>query len=271
MGPERLDRAKTVESIAAVTASSRALRASVGLVRYPPRATGLAAGAAVCLLGAPAGGHGELLFPTVDAAGRSVGVGWRNRPCVAGIGIVPAQGHPAWTGLRRGLPQTGRIVPVGLVERGADPATGKQPRHGSSCRGRDPVLAASGCGPGHPPPPPPRRCRRALCAGHPLHPMTAGHATDPKQGRDYRYRRPDRHCLRIGYSRSPGGAAKAVLSPSSPPPERPRPHSLAGAPGSGGGSAPVVQLSACGPLPGSASGSTEPQVLTFGMSSQRVV
>ena len=155
MGPERLDRAKTVESIAAVTASSRALRASVGLVRYPPRAAGLAAGAAVCLLGAPAGGHGELLFPTVDAAGRSVGVGWRNRPCVAGIGIVPAGGHPAWTGLRRGLPQTGRIVPVGLVERGADPATGKQPRHGSSCRGRDPVLAASGCGPGPPPPPPP--------------------------------------------------------------------------------------------------------------------
>ena len=118
---------------------------------------------------------------------------------------------------------------------------------------------------------PPRRCRRALCAGHPLHPMTAGHATDPKQGRDCRYRRPDRHCLRIGYSRSPGGAAKAVLSPSSPPPERPRPHSLAGAPGSGGGSAPVVQLSACGPLPGSTPGSTEAQVLTFGMSSQRVV
>ncbi len=73
----------------------------------------------------------------------------------------------------------------------------------------------------------PRRCRRALCAGHPLHPMTAGHATDPKQGRDYRYRRPDRHCLRIGYSRSPGGAARAVLSLSSPPPQRPRPHSLA--------------------------------------------
>ena len=69
--------------------------------------------------------------------------------------------------------------------------------------------------------PPPRRSRRALCAGHPLHPMTAGHATDPNQGRDYRYRCPDRHCLRIGYSRSPGGAAKAVLSPSSPPPERP--------------------------------------------------
>ena len=98
MGPERLDRAKTVESIAAVTASSRALRASVGLVRYPPRAAGLAAGAAVCLLGAPAGGHGELLFPTVDAAGRSVGVGWRNRPCVAGIGIVPAGGHPRLDG-----------------------------------------------------------------------------------------------------------------------------------------------------------------------------
>ena len=236
MEAERLDRAKTVESIAAVTASSRALRASVGLVRYPPRAAGLAAGAAVCLLGAPAGGHGELLFPTVDAAGRSVGVGWRNRPCVAGIGIAQAGGHPAWTVLRRGLPQTGRIVPVGLVEGGADPAAGKQPRHGSHHRGRDPELAASGCGPGHTP----RRCRRALCAGHPLHTMTAGHATDPKQGRDYRYRRPDRRRLRISHSRLPGGAAKTVLSPSSPPPERPRPHSLAGAPGSGGGSAPVV-------------------------------
>ena len=152
MGPERLDRARTVEPIAAVTASGRSPWAGAVLVRYPPCAPGLAAGAAVSLHGAPAGGHGELLFPTVDAAGRSVGVGWRNRPCVAGIGIVPAGGHPAWTGLRRGLPQTGRIVPVGLVERGADPATGKQPRHGSSCRGRDPVLAASGCGPGHPPP-----------------------------------------------------------------------------------------------------------------------
>ena len=47
---------------------------------------------------------------------------------------------------------------------GRDPAMrwivgGKQPRHGSSCRGRDPVLAASGCGPGHPPPPPPARTR----------------------------------------------------------------------------------------------------------------
>ena len=119
--------------------------------------------------------------------------------------------------------------------------------------------------------PPPRRCRRALCAGHPLHPMTAGHATDPKQGRDYRYRRPDRHCLRIGYSRSPGGAAKAVLSPSSPPPERPRPHSLRGAPGSRGAARLLCNFHACGPLPGSAPGSTETQVLTFGMSSQRVV
>ena len=233
MGPERLDRARTVESIAAVTASSRPPWAGAVLVRYPPRAAGLAAGAAVGLPGAPAGGHGELLFPTVDAAGRSVGVGWRNRPCVTRLGIAPARGCPAWAGLQRRLPCADRIQ---LVERGADPATGKQPRHGSSCRGRDPVLAASGCGPG----PPPRRCRRALCAGHLLHPMTAGHATDPKQGRNYRDRRPDRRRLRISHSRLPGGAAKAVLSPSSPPPERPWAHSLLGVPGSGGGSAPVV-------------------------------
>ena len=98
MEPERLDRARTAGSIAAVTASGRPPWASAVLVRYPPRAVGLAAGAAVGLLGAPAGGHGELVFPTVDAAGRSVGPGWRNRPCVAGIGIVPAGGHPAWTG-----------------------------------------------------------------------------------------------------------------------------------------------------------------------------
>ena len=111
----------------------------------------MAAGAVVGLPGAPAGGHGELVFPTVDSGGRSVGVGRGNRPYVAGVAIAPAQGHHAWTGLRRGLLCAGRTQ---LVERGADPATGKQPRHGSSYRGRDPVLAASGCGPGHPPPPP---------------------------------------------------------------------------------------------------------------------
>ena len=143
MGPERLDRARTVESIAAVTASGRPPWAGAVLVRYPPRAVGLAAGAAVGLPGAPAGGHGELVFPAVDSGGRSVGAGRRNRPCVTRIGIAPARGRPAWTGLQRRLPRAGRIQ---LVERGADPAAGKQPRHGSSYRGRDPVLAASGRG-----------------------------------------------------------------------------------------------------------------------------
>ena len=192
----------------------------------------MAAGAAVGLPGAPAGGHGELVFPAVDSAGRSVGAGRRNRPCVAGVGIAPARGHAARTGLQRRLPCAGRIQ---LVERGADPATGKLPRHGFGHRGRDPGLAASNRGsvyaPGDSADPRP---------GHPLHPMIAGHATGQKQRRAYSDRRPDRHCLRIGYSRSPGGAAKAVLSPSSPPAERPRPHSLCGAPGSRGGCAPVV-------------------------------
>ena len=148
MGPERLDPARTVELIAAVTASGRPPWAGAVLVRYPPRAAGLAAGAAVGLPGAPAGGRGELVFPTVDSGGRSVGAGRGNRPYVAGVAIAPARGHAARTGLQRRLPCAGRIQ---LVERGADPATGKQPRHGSSYRGRDPVLAASGCGPGHPP------------------------------------------------------------------------------------------------------------------------
>ena len=141
MEPERLDRARTVEAIAADTAPGRPPWAGAVLVRYPPRGVGMAAGAAVGLPGAPAGGHGELLFPAVDSAGRSVGAGRRNRLCVAGIGIVPARGHPAWRGLQRRLPCAGRIQ---LVERGADPAAGKQPRHGSRYRGRDPELAASG-------------------------------------------------------------------------------------------------------------------------------
>ena len=143
MEPERLDRARTVEAIAADTAPGRPPWAGAVLVRYPPRGVGMAAGAAVGLPGAPAGGHGELLFPTVDAAGRSVGAGRRNRPCVTRLGIAPARGRPAWAGLQRRLPCADRIQ---LVERGADPAAGKQPRHGSSCRGRDPVLAASGRG-----------------------------------------------------------------------------------------------------------------------------
>ena len=235
MEPERLDRARTVESIAAVPAPGRSQWAGAVLVRYSPRAVGLAAAAAVGLPGAPAGGRGELVFPAVDSGGRSVGAGRCNRPCVIGVAIAPAQGHHAWTGLQRRLPCAGRTQ---LVERGADPATGKQPRHGSSYRGRDPVLAASGCGPGPPPPPP--AMSPSPRAVHPLHPMIAGHVTGEKQRRDYRDRRPDRRRLRMGQSRAPGGAARAVLSPSFPPPERPRPHSLAGAPGSGGGSAPVV-------------------------------
>ena len=149
MEPERLDRARTVESIAAVPAPGRSPWAGAVLVRYSPRAVGLAAAAAVGLPGAPAGGRGELVFPAVDSGGRSVGAGRCNRPCVIGVAIAPAQGHHAWTGLQRRLPCAGRTQ---LVERGADPATGKQPRHGSSYHGRDPVLAASGCGPGHPPP-----------------------------------------------------------------------------------------------------------------------
>ena len=79
---------------------------------------------------------------------RSVGAGRRNRPCVTRLGIAPARGRPAWAGLQRRLPCADRIQ---LVERGADPAAGKQPRHGSHHRGRDPGLAASGCGPGHAP------------------------------------------------------------------------------------------------------------------------
>ena len=48
MGSERLDRARTGESIAAVPAPGRPPCAGAVLVRYLPRAAGLAAGATVC-------------------------------------------------------------------------------------------------------------------------------------------------------------------------------------------------------------------------------
>ncbi len=185
----------------------------------------------------------------VDSAGRSVGAGRRNSACIAGTGIVPARGHPAWTGLQRRLPCAGRIQ---VVERGADPAAGKQPRHCSRHRGRDPELAASGRRYMHAPamPPSPR-------VGDPLHPMVARHAAGQKQGRDYRDH--------------PARQRK--------PFSRPRPRRLKG---------PSLILSvarqdrveaarllcnfhACGPAPGSMPGSVGAQVLTFGMSSQRVV
>ena len=175
MQPERLDRTRTVESIAAVPAPGRPPWAGAVLVRYPPRAVGLAAGAAVGLLGASVDGHGGLIFPTVDAVGgRSLGARRRNHPRVASIGIVPG---PAWTDLQRCLPRAGRIQ---LVERGADPAAGKQPRHGSPHRGRDPELAAVGRGSEHASGEsvePPRRPSAS--------PMIAGHTAGQKLHRDY--------------------------------------------------------------------------------------
>ena len=90
--------ARTVELIAAVTASGRPPWAGVVLVRYSPRAVGLAAGAAVGLPGAPAGGRGELVFPAVDSGGRSVGAGRCNRPCVACIGDCASARAPRLDG-----------------------------------------------------------------------------------------------------------------------------------------------------------------------------
>ena len=205
MEPERLDRARTVEAIAAVPAPGRPPWAGAVLVRYPPRGVGLTADAAVGLPGAPAGGHGELVFPTVDSGGRSVGAGRGNRPYVAGVAIAPAQGHHAWTDLQRCLPRAGRIQ---LVERGADPAAGKQPRHGSRHRGRDPELAAVGRGSEHASGEsvePPRRPSAS--------PMIAGHAAGQKLHRDYSDRPAgQRKLFSRALSRRPKGPI-LILSP----------------------------------------------------------
>ena len=111
MGPERLDRARTVESVAAVTVLGRPPWACVVLVRYPPRAVRLAASAAVDLPCAPAGGHSELVFPAVDSVGRSVGAGSGViAPCVACIGIV--QG----TRISGGLTPSNRYTTAGFTK-----------------------------------------------------------------------------------------------------------------------------------------------------------
>ena len=203
-----------------------------GAGSIPATSRRLAAGAAVGLPGAPAGGHGELLFPTVDAAADlSVRVGVI-APALLVSGLRQREGAPL-----------GRVSSAACRARTAYSLSSEAP---IPLPGNNPVMVPAAVAaipclplpavdpctlPATPPSPRP---------GHPLHPMTAGHATGPKQGRDYRYRRPDRRRLRIGYSRLPGGAAKAVLSPSSPPPERPWAHSLRGVPGSRGGCAPVV-------------------------------
>ena len=61
-----------------------------------------------------------------------------------------------------------------------------------------------------------RRLARAMPsspqAGHPLHPMIAGHATGQKQGRYYSDRRSDRRRLRMDHSRAPrrGGESRPL-------------------------------------------------------------
>ena len=59
-------------------------------------------------------------------------------PRVAGIGIVPARGLPAWTGLQAAC----RVRAAFSLSSEAS----KQPRHDSRHRGRGPELAASGRG-----------------------------------------------------------------------------------------------------------------------------
>ena len=140
-GLERLVRARTVESTAVLPASSRPPRGARGQFDTRHARSGWRQALPWACPGDAAGGHGELVFLAVDSAGRFVGAGRRNSACIAGTGIVPARGYPAWTGLQRRLPCAGRIQ---VVERGADPAAGKQPRHCSRHRGRDPELAASG-------------------------------------------------------------------------------------------------------------------------------
>ena len=126
-------------------------------------------------------------------------------PALLVSGLRQREGAPLGAGLQRRLPCADRIQ---LVERGADPAAGKQPRHGSSCRGRDPVLAAVGRGSEHASGEsvePPRRPSAS--------PMIAGHAAGQKLHRDYSDRPAgQRKLFSRALSRRPKGPI-LILSP----------------------------------------------------------
>ena len=215
MGPERLDRAKTVEAIAADTAPGRPPWAGAVLVRYPLRGVGLTADAAVGLLGASVDGHGGLIFPTVDAVGgRSLGARRRNHP--------PRCQY--WDCARPRLDGSPALLAA------CGPHTACRARRRSRCRETTPPWF---------PPPRPRsracRCRPWIRAR--LRRIRGAPASAIRFTHDCRSCSRPETAPRL--QRSSGGAAKAVLSRSFPPPERAHSHSLAGASGSGGGCAPV--------------------------------
>ena len=210
----------------------------------------------------PAGGHGELVFPAVDSAGRSVGAGRRNRPCVTRLGIAPARGRPAWAGLQRRLPCAGRIQPV---ERGADLTTGKRPRHGSGYGARDSELSASGRGSEHAPGDAGEPPRRPSASPHDRRTCNRPE-TGPRLPRS------------LSRSPLPSNWLFEVSRRQRKPFSRPRPRRPKG-PGLilsvarrdlAGAARLLCNFHACGPAPGSTPGSVGAQVLTFGITSVRL-
>ena len=173
-------------------------RASAVLVRYPPRAVGLAPSAAVGLLGAPADGHGELLFPAVIPP--------THLSVRAGV-IGPAL--PVW-GLRQreGTP-LGRVCSAAWFVRAVYSWSARSRGALISVLINNPTMVPTGgLGIEHAPAVPP-----SPALNHALHAIIVGHANDQKQRRENRDHRPDRHCVRMDRSSVSGEVAKAVLSP----------------------------------------------------------
>ena len=220
------------------------------------------------LPGAPAGGHGELVFPTVDSGGgRSVGAGRGNRPYVAGVAIAPAQGHHAWTG-----------SPAPLAVCG--PHTACRARRRSRYRETAPPWFQL----------PWPRSRACHCPAVDLGTPPPGESVAEPARRPSASPHDRRTCNR------PETGTRLSLSPSWSPPssngliETSRrggeSRSLALVPAArkapasfsrvarrdlAGAARLLCNFHACGPEPGSMPGSVGAQVLTFGMSSQRVV
>ena len=217
----------------------------------------------MCLPGAPADGHGELVFPAVDSTSRSVGAGRRNRPCFAGFGTAQAQGHPL-DGSPAPLAVHGPHTACRARRRSR--ATGKQAPPWFPPPYRNPELDASGresvYAPGDSAGPRP---------GHPLHPMIAGHATGQNTTATTAIAVPIVTAFELVIRGLPAGRRKPF---SRPRPRRPKGPSLilsVARQDLAGAARLLCNFHACGPLPGSTPGSAEAQVLTFGMSSQRVV
>ena len=175
---------------------------------------------------------------------------------------LPAWAHTPLSRAGRRQPRGGRVAPRA------------GPSHGLCGQATtEPVVHFCAAAPVHIPAAvdsTPRRCRRAP-AGHPLHPMIAGHSTGQNRAAITAIAVLIAAVFEWDNRGLPAGQRKPF---SRPRPRRPKGPGLILSPARldlAGAARLLCNFHSCGPVPQSTPGSAEAQVLTFGMSSQRVV